>query len=181
MRPRSYTVRRYDAQAGSLDLWILLHGEAPGSQWAASVKEGATVSFLGPMGSFVLTEETPAYYLFAGEETAAVCLQTMVETLPTTATVLGYLETNESGEEIPTEGPHQLPWVYRAQVPAQASSTLISAIQTLQLPDEPGIAYLAGEARTCQTIRRYLLTEKHWPRTAIHTKPFWTPGKVALD
>ena len=44
-----------------------------------------------------------------------------------------------------------------------------------------GAAYLAGEARTIQLLRRQLVEERGWPRQAIVTKPFWTPGKRGLD
>jgi NADPH-dependent ferric siderophore reductase len=48
-------------------------------------------------------------------------------------------------------------------------------------PAEPGMAYLAGEARTIQLIRRYLVEERRWPRHNVRTEPFWTPGKKGLE
>ena len=36
----------------------------------------------------------------------------------------------------------------RAGASAASSETLLDAVRALKLPDEPGIAYLAGEART---------------------------------
>lgn len=50
----------------------------------------------------------------------------------------------------------------------------------LDLPAQPGAAYVAGEARTCQKVRDFLVRERGWPRTAIKVKPFWTPGKRCL-
>jgi NADPH-dependent ferric siderophore reductase len=70
--------------------------------------------------------------------------------------------------------------VYRNASPASPSPVLIEAFQSLVLPEVPGMAYLAGEALTCQALRRYLIEEKQWPSTAIRTKPFWTPGKTGL-
>ena len=51
----------------------------------------------------------------------------------------------------------------------------------LELPATPGVAYLAGEARTIQMLRRHLVAERGWPRQAIRTKPFWAPGKTGMD
>ena len=121
------------------------------------------------------------YHLFVGEETATVAIHSMLEALPAQATVMGCLETTQPGEEVPYTGPHALPWVYRYKAPAATSTTLIEAVRALALPDTPGVAYLAGEALTCQAVRRYLMQEKRWPRTAIRAKPFWTPGKTGLD
>ncbi|WP_216899809.1 SIP domain-containing protein, partial [Nocardia alni] len=64
---------------------------------------------------------------------------------------------------------------------AAASQTLLSAVRDLDLPPTPGRAYLAGEARTIQLITKHLVQERDWPRRAIRTKPFWTPGKRGMD
>ena len=177
---RTYSVRYYDSQQGIIDLYTHLHGKGPGSQWASTVHKGDQVEFLGPKGSLAIIPNAP-YHLFVGEETASVAIHSMLEALPEKASVMGYLETTRPGEEVPYNGPHPLPWVYRYEAPASTSTTLVEAVRSLALPDSPGVAYLAGEALTCQAVRRYLINEKRWSRTAIRVKPFWTPGKTGLD
>lgn len=177
---RTYSVRRLDSQQGILDLYAGLHGQGPGCQWVSTVQEGDHVEFIGPKISLAMIDDAP-YYLFIGEETATVAFHSMLESLPAEATVLGCLETTHPGEEIPYTGQHALPWAYRYKRPAAPSATLMEAVSALALPDPPGVAYLAGEALTCQAMRRYLMQEKHWPRTSIRVKPFWTPGKTGLD
>jgi len=58
---------------------------------------------------------------------------------------------------------------------------LAEALRALQLPDLPGVAYLAGEARTIQSLRKILVTERGWDRHNIRTKPFWTPGRSGME
>ncbi|WP_241564182.1 SIP domain-containing protein [Nonomuraea polychroma] len=70
--------------------------------------------------------------------------------------------------------------MHRAGAPAASSRTLLAAVAELALPGDAGAAYLAGEARTCQMIRDYLVRERNWPRASIKVKPFWTPGKRGL-
>jgi NADPH-dependent ferric siderophore reductase len=177
---RTYSIRRLDSERGMIDLYAGLHGQGPGRRWVETVQAGDQVEFIGPKSSLALITDAP-YYLFVGEETATVAIHSMVESLPDQATVMGCLETTQAGEEIPYTGQHALPWVYRYQSPAAPSATLLEAVRELALPDTPGMAYLAGEALTCQAVRRYLMQEKRWPRTAIRVKPFWTPGKTGLD
>ncbi len=177
---RTYSIRGFNSEDGTIDLYTLLHGEGPGSQWASAVRVGDQVELLGPKSTLAVIPDAP-YYLFAGEETAAVAIHAMLEALPEQTTVIGYLETTLPGEEIPYTGAHALPWLYRKDAAAATSAILIEAVRALTLPDSAGVAYLAGEARTCQAIRAYLLKEKNWPRTAIRVKPFWTPGKTGLD
>lgn len=70
--------------------------------------------------------------------------------------------------------------VHRHGASAHRSETLLAALAALDLPAEPGAAYIAGEARTCQMARDHLVREPGWPRTTISVKPFWTPGKRGL-
>jgi NADPH-dependent ferric siderophore reductase len=76
--------------------------------------------------------------------------------------------------------PGAVRWQYRHGAPAAGSASLLETVRHLELPAEPGVAYLAGEARTIQTIRSYLVSERQWPRRSVLTKPFWTPGRPGL-
>jgi hypothetical protein len=40
---------------------------------------------------------------------------------------------------------------------------------------------LQPPARTIQTIRSYLVSERQWHRRSVLTKPFWTPGPAGLE
>jgi hypothetical protein len=74
-----------------------------------------------------------------------------------------------------------LTWSYRGDRTAAGSATLVSAVRELPLPAEPGIAYVAGEARTCQAVRAHLIRERGWPRRSVIVKPFWAPGRRGMD
>ncbi len=71
--------------------------------------------------------------------------------------------------------------VERGDASAENSEVLAQALRELQLPDHPGVAYLAGEARTVQTLRRILVDERGWDRRKVRTKPFWTPGRRGME
>lgn len=174
---RTYSVWHRDADG--LEVCALEHdGTAgPGARWARSLSVGDPVAFGGPEGRFVLGDG--AHHVFAGEETAAVAFGAMLQALPATVPVFGVIEVNEPGDRLPL--PRELDWQYRHGKPAAASQSLLAAFTRLSLPAEPGIAYLAGEARTIQLLRRHLVSDRGWPRQAIRMKPFWTPGKRGLD
>ena len=172
---RTYSVWRHD---GYLELCVLDHAEGgPGANWARELTVGQRVTLSKPEGSFVLREA--GYHVFAGEETAAVTFGAMIRALPPAAGVYGVIEVDEPDDRLPL-GP-QVTWQYRHGRPAAASQSLVEGLAKLELPSEPGIAYLAGEARTIQLLRHHLVTDRGWPRQAVRTKPFWTPGKRGLD
>jgi NADPH-dependent ferric siderophore reductase len=120
-----------------------------------------------------------SYHVFVGEETAAVAFGAMVRALPPDVPAYGIIEVEGPEDHLPFS--RQLHWQYREGRPAAASQTLVEAFTRLQLPSQPGVAYLAGEARTIQLLRRHLVAERGWPRQAVRTKPFWAPGRRGLD
>lgn len=174
---RTYSVYAYAED--SIELCVLDHGgTGPGSKWGRRLKVGDPVNLSRPEGSFVLRGSAP-YHLFVGEETASVAFAAMLRALPAEARVFGVVEVDTPQDRIPL--PDAITWAHRAGASAAASETLVDAVRALKLPDEPGIAYVGGEARTIQMVRKLLVKERDWPKRNVVTKPFWTPGKTGLD
>lgn len=98
----------------------------------------------------------------------------MLRALPPSAIVHGVILADGPGDRLPLAHAHRLRWTYRPD-------DLVDALRSLALPDAPGTAYLAGEARACQEMRGHLVRERGWPRRAVVVKPFWTPGRRGLD
>lgn len=178
---RTYSV--WNRAGGGIELCVLDHEEGgpgrrgPGAEWARGLRAGDPVSVTRPEGSLVLREGS--CHVFAGDETAAVAFGPMLRARPPAASVFGVIEADDPEDRLPLGD--QLNWVYRNGRPAAASQSLLAALAELPLPSEPGVAYLAGEARTIQLLRRHLVAERGWPRQAVITKPFWTPGKKGMD
>jgi NADPH-dependent ferric siderophore reductase len=174
---RSYSVYAYDGD--SIELCIVDHGEdGPGTAWARRIAVGEPVDLSRPEGSFVLRQGAP-YHLFAGDETASVPFAAMLRALPAKASVFGVVEVDGPEDRLPL--PDSITWAYRAGASAAASESLVAAVRELTLPDEPGIAYLAGEARTIQLVRKHLVKDRNWSKRNVVTKPFWTPGRRGMD
>jgi NADPH-dependent ferric siderophore reductase len=103
----------------------------------------------------------------------------MLRSLPSTADVHGVVEAAARADHLPLA--RSIQQVERGDASAKDSATLADAVRALSLPDQPGVAYLAGEARTIQTLRKILITERGWDRRDIRTKPFWTPGRTGME
>lgn len=177
---RTYSIWALDPGAGTLDLCVLDHGDGPGARWGRTAEVGADVRFRGPEGSFTLRADAP-YHLFAGEETASVAFGAMLREIAPATTVYGVIETADRADLLPLPRAAELTHVLRGSNSAAESAVLLDAVRALDLPAEPGIAYLAGEARTIQSLRRHLIQERGWPRRAVLNKPFWTPGKKGME
>jgi NADPH-dependent ferric siderophore reductase len=176
---RTYTIWDLAADRTAIELRAHLYaGDGIGLRWARAVEAGDRVVFWWPQGDFHTREAD--FHLFVGEETAAAAFGPMIRGLGPAARVLGVLESASPEHDLPMPGDPPLLRVHRGGAPAASSRVLTAAVAGLDLPDGAGAAYVAGEARTCQLVRDVLVRERGWPRTAIRTKPFWTPGKRGL-
>jgi NADPH-dependent ferric siderophore reductase len=180
---RTYSIYDADPELGTLDIVLFDHGAGPESptparRWVSTSAVGGDVQFTRPQGNLVVRHGAP-YHVFAGEETASVAFAAMLRDLSPEADVHGVVEAAESADHLELARP--LHRVQRGDASAEDSAVLADAVRALELPDHPGIAYLAGEARTVQTLRKILVAERGWDRRAIRTKPFWTPGRSGME
>jgi NADPH-dependent ferric siderophore reductase len=180
---RTYSVYDADADLGTLDIVMLDHGgepdvATPARRWSGTAVVGDNVQFTRPQGNLVIRHDAP-YHVFAGEETASVAFAAMLRSVPQTAEVYGVVEAADQADHLELARP--LDQVQRRNASAEDSVALAAAVRALELPDHPGIAYLAGEARAVQSLRKIFVTERGWDRRDIRTKPFWTPGRSGME
>jgi NADPH-dependent ferric siderophore reductase len=177
---RTYSVWDYTPD-GRLQLAVYDHGgDAPGARWAREAAPGRGVLVKGPEGHLVAQPDAP-YHVFAGDDTAAVAFGAILRGLPAGVPVFGAVEHDSPDDALPLARRDELTFVYRAGEPAADSPRLPAAVAELPLPAEPGVAYLAGEARVIQAVRRHLVEDRGWPRRNVVTHPFWTPGRRGMD
>lgn len=173
---RSYSVWRYDPD-GAMDVCVLDHAEAgPGARWGRGARVGQRVLLTRPDGRLVLRDGSP-YHLFVGDETAAPAFGAMLRALPEGERVFGAVAVADERPPVPRAG--ELTWVGRDDAPER--DRLVHVVRDLPLPEEPGTAYVAGEAGTCRDVLRHLVRERGWPRAAVRVKAFWSPGKKGMD
>jgi NADPH-dependent ferric siderophore reductase len=78
---RSYTVRRFDAAAGELDVDFVLHGaHGPAAAWAAAAEPGDWVGVSDPGGRY-RPDPTAQAHLVIGDESALPAIATVLEAL----------------------------------------------------------------------------------------------------
>ncbi|MFI7564291.1 siderophore-interacting protein [[Kitasatospora] papulosa] len=170
---RTYSIWHYDP-SGIVDLCVLDHaGGGPGARWGRAVAPGEQVRLRRPEGTFTLRPDG-ARHFFVGDETASVAFGAMLAALPGEAVVSGCIETATAADRLSLAGGDRLDWVIRGE------TSLPDAVRRLA-PEPGGIAYVAGEARDVQAVRRVLVQEAGWDRRAVLTKPFWTPGKKGME
>ncbi len=162
--------------AGIMDVLFFLHGQGPGSAWAAGLAPGQSALVMGPGADGLGLIPGSDWHLFLGEETALGALHALSGALPPNVPVLGAVEV-AAGEAATIA-----PFVPRLQMIAHAPAygdALLAWLDSATLPAGRGAVYLIGHAQSIQRLRERLVL-RGIERRQIKTKPFWSDGKRGL-
>jgi NADPH-dependent ferric siderophore reductase len=175
---RRYTIRSVDRPTSTIDIDIVLHGDGPGSVWAAAAQPGTRIEAIGPRGK-VTVDGTADWHLFAGDDSALPASLAMAESLPAPDAALVVLEVDGEADqqEASAADGRAIPvhWLHRAGADPDSSTNLVAALEGLTFPPGHGHAYLAGELRVVADMRAALL-ERGFAPEQIAAKPYWRAG-----
>ena len=183
---RRYTIRAFDAGAGTLDADFVMHGDGPAARWAAGATPGQVVEVVAPRGK-ILVDRTAAWHLFAGDDSAIPVTSVMVAALPSGSRATVVLEVESESDEQPIGAPEgvglEVTWLHRSKagVAPGEGNLLLRTLEEIALADqETGHAYLAGEFSTVQAMRK-ALAGRGLDQAAISPKPYWRLGRRNLS
>ena len=80
---RTYTPRRFDPAAHTLEVDFALHGPGPAATWAAQARVGQQLILMGPARGYEIDVEAP-WYVLLGDDAALPALETILDALPAT-------------------------------------------------------------------------------------------------
>lgn len=179
---RDYTVRRYDARAGRLDIDFVAHDHGPAGRWAMRARPGDRLGVLGPRG----TKHVPAgfdYYLIAADETALPAAARWLEELPRDARVYAFIEVAGPEEEQELDLPERasVTWLHRGEREPGTTDLLKRSVEALEPPEGNGFAWAAGEADALKPIRRLFKERGFVKNESFEVDGYWRRGTVNLD
>jgi NADPH-dependent ferric siderophore reductase len=178
---RHYTARAFDSAARVLDVDFLMHGDGPGTRWAAEAQAGDTVTISGPLVRRRLNPNAD-WYLLAGDETALPAVFGLVESLPAGASASLFLEVRDPAEQqrLASRARVSETWLYRGATPGEESSLLLDAIAAHPFPPARGEVFLAGESGRMRLLRHALLDRGLGP-DQVFAMGYWRPGRFGGD
>jgi NADPH-dependent ferric siderophore reductase len=179
---RRYSIRRLDRERRLVDLQFVLHGDGPAGRWAAGAQIGDRIEGVGPRGKIVVSPDA-SWHLFAADDAFIPAASVMIESLPADATAFVYFEVDGTKDELPFAAVAQLRgpgYLHRDGVEPGTSSVLADALGSFTPPPGPGAAYLGGEHRITNALRR-ILVDRGIAAEAIFAKPYWRLGRPNAD
>ncbi|MER5421062.1 siderophore-interacting protein [Streptosporangium roseum] len=172
---RKYTVRRYDAATGELDLDFALHGEGIASDWARTAEPGMTVHAAGPPGGLIVPH-TYDRYLLGGDLTALPAIARRLEELPRSAAGWSFIEVADASEQIELAAPEsfEVRWLRPGE--------LARAVQEVEIHDgERVFVWLAGEAGALKPLRRWVRDGLKLAADDYDITGYWKRGAADHD
>ncbi|WP_104140446.1 siderophore-interacting protein [Arthrobacter sp. ZGTC131] len=180
---RTYTVRWVDTAAGELAIDFVIHGdEGLAGPWAAAAQPGDTLILTGPGGGY---NPDPAadWYLLAGDEAALPAIAAVIESLPSGARGLAFLEvdTDADVQQIAAPAALELVWLKRDGVPAGGSDLLVNAVRDAEWPDGRVDVFAHGERGYMKGLREVLFRQRGLERSQVSLSGYWATGRVEDD
>ncbi|WP_026922608.1 siderophore-interacting protein [Glycomyces arizonensis] len=172
---RTYTVRRWDADARELWLDFVVHGdEGIAGPWAANVKPGEVLRFAGPGGGYAPAPDAE-WHLLAGDESALPAIAAALERLPAGAKARAFIEVSgpEEEQKLESAADVELTWLHRSG--ARVGERLVEAVRKLDLSGDVQ-AFVHGEAGFVKELRPLLRKERGLAKERVSISGYWRLG-----
>ena len=172
---RTYTPRRYDPAAKTLEIQFLLHGTGPATEWAQRAKPGDKLAVAGPGGRFSL-EPSADHWWLAADESAIPAVGTLLEALPATTTADVHIEVDGQDDEVEFAGAAKTTITWHHRRPDKFGAELVAHAHAANIPEGSRV-WVACEAAAMRDIRRYFLTSRLLPPASLVTRGYWRTGE----
>ena len=174
---RTYTVRSVDAEAGTLTLDFVVHGdEGLAAPWAANAAPGEKLSFFGPGGGYVPDADAD-WHLFAGDLSAVPAIAAALEALPADAAGIALLEVDADDAVLDLDAPAgvEVRWIVD---PSHEASRLADAVRGLEWRTGRVDVFAHGERESMKALRRALFEERGLERAQVSLSGYWARGRT---
>ncbi|MFD3380973.1 MULTISPECIES: SIP domain-containing protein [unclassified Streptomyces] len=180
---RAYTVRRWDTEAGELDVDFVKHGVGVGTTWAYRTRPGDRIHLGGPSTSKAFPVGAD-WWLVAGDDTALPAIGRLLDELPSDARAQVFIEIAEDAhrQELRELPGVDVTWLVRPGATAGTVSPLTEAVRGTRWWPGQAFVWLAGEHTAVRDIRRHLVEDRGVPKEDIDFAGYWRRSAVvALD
>lgn len=176
---RTYTIRSLDADAGTMAIDFVVHGDTGlAGPWAASAKPGDSLGFLGPGGAWSPSDEA-ALTILVGDESAVPAIAAGLEAMKSDARAHAIIEVADETCEPPLRVMPglEVTWVHRGD--AAYGAGLVEAMRGAYargLPEGRVDVFVHGNADMIRDARRLFVVELGVPREHASISGYWRSG-----
>ncbi|MFB7935486.1 SIP domain-containing protein [Streptomyces sp. NPDC056049] len=176
---RAYTVRRWDPEAGELDVDFVRHGVGVGTTWAHRAAPGDRIHLSGPRTSKAFPSGAD-WWLVAGDDTALPAIGRLLDELPADARAQVFVEIAEDAhrQELRELPGVDVTWLVRSGATDGAGAPLTEAVRGTEWWPGQAFVWLAGEHTAVRDIRRHLVEDRGVPKEDVDFTGYWRRSAV---
>ncbi len=177
---RTYTVRRWDPEAGQVTVDIVRHGTGIASGWAERCRPGDPIAIAGPKCS----SPQPAgfdWLLIGGDETALPAIGRWVEEMSADTRAQVFIDVPDAShiQQLPdVPAGVRITWLVRPADAEPDANPLFDALRAAEWWPGTVFAWLAGEALALAPIRRWLRSERGLQKDALEVAGYWRRREI---
>lgn len=176
---RTYTVRRWDPEAGELDVDFVKHGVGVGTTWAYRAQAGDRIHFYGPSASRAFPQDAD-WLLVAGDDTTIPAIARLLDELPDDARAQVFIEVAEDVHRLELRAlPRvEVSWLVRDGAGAGTTTLLLDAVKNTDWWEGRPFGWVAGERAAVRDLRRHLVEDRGLPKEDVEFTGYWRRGEV---
>ena len=177
---RTYTVRRSDMRAGTIEVDFVVHGdEGLAGPWARDAQIGSSICFSGPGGMFVPKDEFD-FHFFAGDETAIPAIAASLESMAPQMRGLVVIEVADEADEMQLQAPAgvEIRWIHRGAEFSPETTILESVVRGIPWPEGRVQVFAHGEREVMKKLRAYFYDEHGVDRRDMSLSAYWAFGRA---
>ncbi|WP_458040087.1 MULTISPECIES: siderophore-interacting protein [Bacteria] len=174
---RTYTVRRVNHEAQTLDIDFVVHGdEGLAGPWAATAAPGASLRLMGPGGGYTPNPEA-SWCLYLGDLSAVPAISAALEALPADAVGVAYIEVDSDDTSLALEAPAgvEVHWVVNAE---HATEALADRVRAMPWRQGAVDVFAHGERESMKALRRALFDDRGLDRGQVSLSGYWARGRT---
>lgn len=177
---RTYTVRRADPQAETIEVDFVVHGDQGiAGPWARDAQIGDTVCFSGPGGMYQPKSEFD-YQFLVGDDTAIPAIAASLESMDEAMVGRVMIEVGDQADEIELHAPQgmTIQWLHRGGSFTPENTILEKAVRETAWPEGRVQVFCHGEREVMKSLRKYFHDERHVDRRDLSLSAYWAHGRA---
>ncbi len=180
VRYATYTVRRFDAAAGEMDVDFVVHEGGIASSWAQAAMAGDTIVINNPRGLYQPPQDMRWQVLLA-DATGMPALGRLLEQTPAHVASRVVVEVAEAShvQALPAHPRASVTYVH-ASGNGVGATCLDEALARIPLPEGVGYLWAAGEQATARRLRQSARNMAAFGGARAKVVAYWTADHASL-
>lgn len=176
---RTYSIRRFELDAGRVWIDFVTHGdEGVAGPWATNAQPGDPV-VLGGIGGGYAPDAAADWHLLVGDESSIPAIAAALEAMPADAVGTALLEVQNESEQLDLIAPDgiEVRWLHRGDSQAGTTDLLVDAVRALDWREGRVQVFAHGERGAMKQLRPHLTEERGLDRTQLSLSAYWAHGR----